>query len=355
MIKFHRCVSCEYDEVYARRAIGGEDYVSKTERWLSDMHGCQVMLSKSCTDALEAASLILDVGPGNEVIVPSYTFVASASAFALRGARILFADSLSDTFNVDPESVARLVSSKTRAIVAVHYGGVSCDMEKLLSFGIPVVEDAAHGFLGKYRDRKLGTVGALGCFSFHNTKNVSCGEGGALVIGDPKYLAKATEVFDRGTDRAINKTKYSWTGLGSSYRLANTLAAVLFSQLHQADNIQKLRHELCRIYRHELLSSAQKQIVPKDCVSANHAFPILVDDAELRCKQLLELGVQAQQHYLPLHRSKYGSQYGKFDCPVADELGRRLLRLPLHNEMETKHASTVSDLTNQILLLTVKN
>lgn len=341
MLKFSEFVVHGNDEEHAKRAMRGEDYGVRTERLLTDLCEAPVLLAKSCTDALEAAALVLGIEPGDEVIVPSYTFVSSASAFALRGARIVFVDSRADSWNVDPALVAKAVTPRTKAIVAMHYGGIACDMEALLSFGVPVVEDAAHGFLGTYRHRQLGTIGSLGCYSFHSTKNVSCGEGGALVIGNPKLQAKATEVFDRGTDRATNKSKYSWVGHGSSYRLSNVLAGLLFGQLQRRDEIQQHRRMLCRTYR-SLHPVCQKPM--PDSKSGYHVFAQLVDDAASVAASLAEHGVQAQQHYLPLHRSKFGSQYGSFDCPVADDLAKRLLRLPLHGKLERRHALTVASL-----------
>jgi len=308
----------------------------------------RVLLTTNCTHALEMCALLLELGPGDEVIVPSFAFVTTASAFSLRGARLVFADVRPDTLNLDERTLAGLLTPRTRAIVALHYGGVACEMDELLALarpgGVALVEDNAHGLFGTYRGRKLGTLGRLATQSFHETKNLTCGEGGALVVNDPALVARAEIVREKGTNRARflrgQVDKYTWVEQGSSYLPSELLAAVLLAQLEAAATIQAARQRVWQRYRTELASWARAsgavfQHVPEHCEQPAHVFALLLPDLATRTAFLAHLksrGVQAVFHYQPLHLSEVGRALGgrPGQCPVTESIADRLARLPLH-------------------------
>jgi dTDP-4-amino-4,6-dideoxygalactose transaminase len=308
-------------------------------------------LTTSCTHALELAALLLDVGPGDEVIVPSFTFVSTANAFALRGARPVFADSRPDTLNLDEERLAALVTRRTRAIVAVHYAGVGCAMDRVgevaAAHGLAVVEDNAHGLFGRYRGRWLGTFGALATQSFHETKNFTCGEGGALLVNDPALVARAEILREKGTDRSRffrgEVDKYTWVDVGSSYLPSDLLAAFLAAQLEAREAVQARRRAIWEAYRDGLADWAAEQgvgvpVVPDDCEQAYHLFYLMLPSLDARSALIDHLrarGIHAVFHYVPLHLSAMGRRFGgrPGDCPVAEAAGERLLRLPFFNSL----------------------
>lgn len=311
----------------------------------------RVLLTTSCTHALEMSALLLDIAPGDEVIVPSFTFVSTANAFALRGARIVFSDIRPDTLNLDERSLEALITPRTRAIVPVHYAGVGCEMDSILetasAHGIAVVEDNAHGLFGKYRGRWLGSLGALATQSFHETKNFSSGEGGALLINDPGLVDRAEIVREKGTDRTRfvrgEIDKYGWVDLGSSYLLADLLAAYLWAQLSEREAIQARRRLLWERY-HEGLAAwsqaveAQRPTVPAHCEQSWHCYYLLLPSSRARAalaRSLRERGIQAVSHYTPLHLSPMGRRFGgrEGQCPVTEEVSERILRLPLFYEL----------------------
>jgi dTDP-4-amino-4,6-dideoxygalactose transaminase len=306
----------------------------------------KVLLSTSCTHALEMMPLLLDFQPGDEVIVPSFTFVSTANAFALRGARIVFVDIRRDTLNLDEARLQSLVTDRTKAIMVVHYAGVGCEMDAILAIakgrGIPVVEDNAHGLFGKYRGQYLGTFGCLAAQSFHETKNFSCGEGGALIINDPKFIERAEISREKGTNRSRffrgQVDKYSWVDLGSSYLPSDILAGVLLSQLEMKDKIQARREQIWHTYYAGLKEWAERQgvglpFVPSHCDQAYHMFYLLLpslQDRQALIHHLRSRGILAVFHYLPLHLSDYGRRWGvkAGDCRVTEDVSDRLLRLP---------------------------
>jgi dTDP-4-amino-4,6-dideoxygalactose transaminase len=311
----------------------------------------RALLTTSCTHALEMAALMLDLTAGDEVIVPSFTFVSTANAFALRGARIVFADIRPDTLNLDEARLEDLVTARTRAIVPVHYAGVGCEMDAILDLasrrGIAVVEDNAHGLFGKYRGRWLGTFGVLGTQSFHETKNFVCGEGGALLINDDEYVDRAEIVREKGTDRSRffrgEVDKYGWVDLGSSYLLSDLLAAFLWGQLSERERIQERRRQLWLRYHAELAvwaaaADARRPTVPEHCEQSWHCYYLVLPTPEARAglaRHLRERGIQAVGHYLPLHLSPMGRRFGgrEGDCEVTETVSDRLLRLPLFYEL----------------------
>lgn len=314
--------------------------------------GCAgALLTPSCTHALEMAALLLDLGPGDEAIVPSFTFVSTANAFLQAGAKPVFADGDPLTLNLSPESVAGRITPRTRCVVPVHYAGVGCDMDGLREVagarGIPLVEDNAHGALGRYRGRPLGSLGDLAALSFHETKNLSCGEGGALLVNRPDLLRRAEILREKGTDRAAfhrgEVDRYTWVDRGSSWLLSDILAAVLLAQLRARERIQAARRALWHRYRGALSPWAAREgvalpFVPPDREPSWHMFHLLFPTGEGRDRALAALrarGVGAVFHYLPLHLSPVGRRLGgrPGDCPVAESAAARILRLPFFTDM----------------------
>ncbi|HWZ85073.1 MAG TPA: dTDP-4-amino-4,6-dideoxygalactose transaminase [Thermoanaerobaculia bacterium] len=307
-----------------------------------------VLLTTSCTHALEMAALLLDIRPGDEVVVPDFTFVSTANAFVLRGARPVFADIRSDTLNLDERLLERHLGPRTRAIVPVHYAGVGCAMGDILAIaksrGVAVVEDNAHGLFGKRGGRFLGTQGALATLSFHETKNFSCGEGGALLVNDERYVARAEIIREKGTDRKRffrgEVDKYTWVDLGSSYLPSDLLAAYLLGQLEQKTAVLAARRRIFASYREGLAAWAEMEgaalpTIPADCEPSYHMFYVVMPTADARARLIASLksrGILAVFHYLPLHLSEMGRRFGgrPGDCPVSASVSERLVRLPFY-------------------------
>jgi dTDP-4-amino-4,6-dideoxygalactose transaminase len=308
-------------------------------------------------------ALLAGIGPGDEVIVPSYTFVSSANAFALFGATPVFADSDPDTLNIDPDSVASLMSDRTRAIVVVHYGGVPCDMNALCSIasraGACLIEDNAHGLFGSYQGRPLGSFGALSTLSFHETKNISCGEGGALVVNDPALVDRAEIIWEKGTNRSQffrgQVDKYTWVDKGSSYLLAEPLAAALCAQLDFADEIQRRRRTAWNGYQEELATWAADQgirlpHVPGDADHPSHLYWMACPDLTMRSafiQHMRRQDVHAVFHYQALSASPAGMLLGiaPDGCPVAEAASDTVVRLPLFSDMQPDELERVIEAT----------
>ena len=321
----------------------------------------KALLTTSCTHALEMSAMLLDLRPGDEVIIPSFTFVSTANAFALRGAKPVFADIRSDTLNIDESLLPALINSKTKAIVPVHYGGVGCDMDSILSIsddhGIAVIEDNAHGLFGTYKDRPLGTFGTMATQSFHETKNFTCGEGGALLLDDERYFERAEIIREKGTDRSKffrgEVDKYSWVDLGSSHLPSDVLAAFLFAQLEMKDEIQKGRKKIWDSYFEELSDWARRNTVtlpfiPDECQQTYHMFYMLMPSSNSRDSLISHLknkGILSVFHYQPLHLSKMGRSFGgkKSECPVAEDISERIVRLPFYNDLTIADQRVVID------------
>lgn len=308
--------------------------------------GGDCLLTTSCTHALEMAALLLDLDPGDEVIMPSFTFVSTANAFALRGAVPVFADIRPDTLNIDPAHVEEAITERTRAIVVVHYGGVGCDMDRIAAIAdrhaIPVIEDNAHGLGGRYHGRPLGSFGVMATQSFHSTKNISCGEGGALVINDERFHDRAEIIREKGTNRSQffrgMVDKYRWVDAGSSYLPSDILAAALTAQLEAFDQIQRRRHQIWDTYHSKLAGWAREQgvvtpTIPAGCDHPAHVYQIQLPTPQDRTAFIDALGAEgitAPFHYVPLHTSPYGSRTGRTaGCPVTEHVADRLVRLPL--------------------------
>lgn len=310
-----------------------------------------VLLTTSCTDALEMSALLLEVGPGDEVIVPSFTFVSTANAFVLRGATPVFIDIRSDTLNMDETQLEKLITPKTKAIIPVHYAGVGCAMDKICDIAarnsIAVVEDNAHGLFGRYRDKYLGTFGTFATQSFHETKNFICGEGGALIINDRKYVERAEIIREKGTNRGRffrgEVDKYTWVDIGSSHLPSDLLAAFLLAQLEARDEIQAKRRQVWETYYGNLKEWADANhvllpVVPSNCEQPYHLFYLLLPSLEVRQTLIDHLranNIRSVFHYQPLHLSDVGRRFGGSpgDCPVTESVSDRLLRLPFYNDM----------------------
>lgn len=343
----------------ARKLCGDGPFCRKVENILEAGLGLpRALLTTSCTHALEMAGLLLDIHPGDEVIVPTFTFVSTISAFALRGATPIFCDIRNDTLNLDERLLPALINARTRAIVPVHYGGVGCNMDVICRLAqehnIPVVEDNAHGLFGKYRGKWLGTFGALATQSFHDTKNFSCGEGGALLINDPTHLTRAEIIREKGTNRSKffrgQVDKYTWVDHGSSYVLSDLLAAVLASQLDQRVHIQATRQRIWERYAQELQTWAAENgaslpVIPQECEHPYHVFYLRLP-AQRRTafiEHMRSHEIQTPFHYQPLHASPMGQQLGgkPGQCPVAERVADELVRLPLFNDMTNDEQSEV--------------
>lgn len=319
----------------------------------------KALLTTSCTHALEMTALLLDLKPDDEVILPSFTFVSTANAYVLRGAKPVFADIRPDTLNIDETGIESLITPKTRAIVVVHYAGVGCEMDEITKisekYNIPVVEDNAHGLFGKYKGEYLGTFGALATQSFHETKNFTCGEGGALLINDPQYIERAEIIREKGTDRSRffrgQVDKYSWVDIGSSYLLSDLLAAYLYAQLEAAEEIQARRREIWFRYENELKdwageNNVRMPVIPGNCEQAFHMFYLLFPSLEERQNLIEHLkanDILSVFHYLPLHLSTMGVKFGgkTGDCPVTEDVSDRLLRLPFYNSFTESEQTEV--------------
>lgn len=329
---------------------GDGPFTRKVSELLEQQLGVpKVLLTTSCTHALEMFAFLLDIQPGDEVIIPSFTFVSTVNAFVLRGARPVFADIRPDTLNLDEGRLEALVNPRTRAIVPVHYAGVGCEMDTILEIArrkhIAVVEDNAHGLFGKYKGRYLGTFGALAAQSFHETKNFTCGEGGALLINDPALVERAEVVREKGTNRSRffrgQVDKYSWVDLGSSYLPSDLLAAFLLAQLEQREKVQEHRRKVWEFYQTHLeewahTHAVQMPHIPSYCEQSFHMFYLLLPTLELRqglIAHLRQRGINSVFHYLPLHLSEMGRRFGgqPGDCPVTERVSDQIIRLPFHN------------------------
>jgi dTDP-4-amino-4,6-dideoxygalactose transaminase len=339
---------------------GDQTFSKKCHQLLESVLGVKkALVTTSCTHALEMAAILLDVKPGDEIIVPSFTFVSTPNAFVMRGAKPVFCDVRRDTLNIDESKIETLITPRTKAIVPVHYAGVACAMDEIISiaskYGIPIVEDNAHGLFGKYKGQWLGTLGSLATQSFHETKNITCGEGGALLINDEKYRERAEIIREKGTNRARffrgHVDKYSWVDLGSSYVMSDVLAAFLFAQLQVWTNIQERRKEIWERYQIELFEwckshGVSQPIVPLNCEQAWHMYYLIMPSLEKRQSLIAHLssrGIYAVFHYLPLHLSEFGSRFGgqPGDCPVTEKVSDQILRLPFFNSMSNQQQSQV--------------
>lgn len=319
----------------------------------------KVLLTTSCTHALEMAAILLDCAPGDEVIVPSFTFVSTANAFVLRGAQVVFSDIRPDTLNLDETQLEALITPRTKAIVPVHYAGVPCEMDAICSIAkrtnVAIVEDNAHALFSRYKGKLTGTFGCLATQSFHETKNVTCGEGGALVVNDRDLLERALVIREKGTNRSQffrgQVDKYTWVDIGSSYLPSDLLAAFLLAQLEGRHEIQQKRQRIWETYQEELQTWAEERnvrlpVVPPDCEQAFHMFYLIVPSFEYRqglIAHLKQQGILSVFHYLPLNQSEMGRRWAAREtpCPVTEDLSARLLRLPFYTDLNESEQGRV--------------
>lgn len=327
-----------------------------------DLDAADILLTTSCTAALEMSAMLLDIGPGDTVVVPSFGFVTTALAFVRQGARVLFCDIEDRTLGVDPRHLDELMDDTVRAVVPIHYAGIACDLEGLTSVlerwpRAVLVEDNAHGLFGRYRGRSLGTFGRFAALSFHETKNFICGEGGALIVNEGDDVSRAHVIYNKGTNRREfllgDVDKYSWQDVGSSFGLADVLAAYLFGQLEQREQVLAKRRHVFERYRALLEPSAEScgyrlPVVPDDCEPAYHMFYVLLPDGETRNRvlsSLRERNIHATFHYVPLHSAPGGRRVAArpTDCPVSDDISTRLLRLPFYTDLDDADIDRVVD------------
>ena len=353
-------LDCMRQAVANKQISGDGAFTRKVHSILEEiLPGSRVLLTTSCTHALEMAALLLDLQPGDEFIAPSFTFTSTLNAFILRGARPVFADIRPDTLNIDETRLESMITRRTRAIVVVHYAGVGCAMNRILALaathGIPVVEDNAHGLMGSYQGKALGTFGVFATQSFHETKNFTCGEGGALVVNNEEYCERAEILREKGTNRSRffrgQVDKYTWVDIGSSYLPSDLLAAYLYVQLSDRERIQARRKAIWERYCHGLQSWASESNVglphvPPDCAQPYHMFYLLLptpEDRHALIRHLAEAGIAAVFHYLPLHLSPVDLKYGvrRGDCPVTEDVSDRLLRLPFFYDLLEEEQRTV--------------
>ena len=355
-IPFNRPVLVGKEYEYIQQAIdamhisGDGTFTKKCHAMLEQMLGIpKALLTTSCTHALEMAAILLEIQAGDEVIFPSFTFVSTVNAFVLRGAHPVFSDIRPDTLNLDENLLEGLITPRTKAIVAVHYAGVGCEMDTILEIAarhnLVVVEDNAHGLFGKYKGRWLGTLGSLATQSFHETKNISCGEGGALLINNAQYCERAEIIREKGTNRSRffrgQVDKYTWVDIGSSYLPSDILAAYLFAQLEFWQEIQEKRKKIWGFYDKHLhdwadCNGVRRPIIPPHCQQAYHMYYLLLPSLERRqalIAHLKEKGILSVFHYLPLHLSDMGRKFGgqAGDCAVTEDVSDRLVRLPFYN------------------------
>jgi dTDP-4-amino-4,6-dideoxygalactose transaminase len=365
-IPFNRAPVTGREVEYVTRAIfegplhGDGPFTRACHGWLERLTGSpKALLTTSCTHALEMAALLLNLEPGDEVIVPPFTFVSTVNAVVLRGARPVFVDIRPDTLNIDEAKIEAAITPRTRAILLVHYAGIACEMDAVMAIasrhGLAVVEDNAHGLFGRYKGKALGTFGAFATLSFHETKNLSCGEGGALMINDASYVERAEIVREKGTNRTRffrgQVDKYTWCDIGSSYLPSDLLAAYLLAQLEAHERIQARRHQLWERYRVELAdwaarSGARLPVVPGGCEHPAHIFYVLMPSLAARTRLLAWLRerlILAVFHYLPLHLSEMGRRLGgrEGQCPVTEDVSDRLVRLPIFFQLSDEDQARV--------------
>jgi dTDP-4-amino-4,6-dideoxygalactose transaminase len=344
------------------RTAGGGPFTRRCERLLEEaLDVRKAVLTTSCTHALEMTALLLDLQPGDEVIVPSFAYVTTVNAFVLRGARPVFIDVRPGTLNMDERLLEPLITRETRAVVPVHYAGVGCEMDAICEIaerhGVPIVEDNAHGLFGRYKGRYLGTFGTFATQSFHETKNFACGEGGALLINDAQYANRAEIICEKGTDRSRffrgEVDRYSWVDFGSSYLPSDILAAYLYAQLEAREHVQARRQAIWECYAEGLGEwardhSVRLPIVPSRCAQSFHMFYLIMPSLEQRQHLIAHMkarDILSVFHYVPLHLSAMGQRFGgrQGDCPVTEDVSDRLVRLPFYNDMtEAEQARVVA-------------
>lgn len=339
-----------------KKICGDGEFTKKCNEWFLNKIKSKLLLTTSGTDALEMAGVLAEIEPGDEVIMPSYTFSSTANAFILRGATIVFVDIRPDTMNIDENLIEAAITDKTKAIVPVHYAGVSCEMDKIMDiankYNLKVIEDAAQGVMSKYKGKYLGTIGDIGCYSFHETKNYSMGEGGGIIIKDPKTYERGEIVREKGTDRSKflrgQVDKYTWVDSGSSYLPSDINAAHLYAQLEVAEEINNDRLNSWNIYYNNLkdINQIELPVIPEECKHNAHMFYIKTKDIKERTaltKFLKDKGIMTAFHYIPLHSAPAGIKYGRFngEDKYTTKESERLLRLPMYYGLKEEYIKEV--------------
>jgi len=359
-IPFNKPFISDKSESYIKKSIfsqisGDGDFTKNCSQFFENLfESKKVLITTSCTHALEMSALLLDIKPGDEVIVPSYTFVSTANAFVVHGAKPVFADIRLDTLNIDESKIEVLINEKTRAIIPVHYAGVGCEMDALMdissNYDIPIIEDNAHGLFGDYKGKKLGTFSPMSTLSFHETKNITCGEGGALVINDERYSERAEIIREKGTDRSRffrgQVDKYSWKDIGSSFLPSDILCAFLYSQIKDYKLIQKNRKTIWNTYYDGLQAWAEQNkiklpFIPSHCNQSFHMFYMIMPSYKSRqmlIEYLSDNGIASVFHYLPLHLSEMAKKLGisKVGLPNSEYISDRIIRLPFYASLNSK-------------------
>lgn len=350
------------------KLAGDGEFTKLCEQWIQDNTGCaRALLTHSCTAALEMCALLMDLKAGDEIIMPSYTFVSTANAFVLRGAVPVFVDIRKDTMNLDETLIEAAITAKTKAIAPVHYAGVACEMDTILAIAkkhsLQVIEDAAQGVMASYKGRALGSIGDMGTFSFHETKNIQCGEGGALLVNNPQYKIQAEIIREKGTDRSRffrgEVDKYTWQSVGSSYLPGELLAAFLYEQMRSAKRITDMRIAIWNRY-HEALAPLEisgrlrRPVIPDGCTHNAHMYYILLPDEATRARlaqQLKASGILAVIHYVPLHNAPAGKRYSRAhgNLQVTEDLSARILRLPLWVDLSEQQQDMVISIIGSTL------
>ncbi len=345
-----------------RQICGDGEFTKKCNQWLENRFNAKkVLLTSSCTSALDMAMMLCDIKPGDEVILPSYTFSSTATSAVLSGAKLVFVDIRPDTMNIDETKIEDAITDKTKAIIAVHYAGVACEMDTIMDiakrYNLKVVEDAAQGVMSSYKGRALGTIGDFGCYSFHETKNYSMGEGGAIIINNPNYIEKAEILREKGTNRAKffrgQVDKYTWVDFGDSYLPSDLNAAYLYAQLEQADLINESRLKNWNDYYNNLVELQNEgkitlPYIPKDCIHNAHMFYLKCKNLEERTKfisYMKENGIGAVFHYVPLHSAPAGIKFGRFngeDVYTTSE-SEKIVRLPMYYGLEDAEVQKVCE------------
>jgi len=358
-------------QAHANKHLAGDgEFTAKCGGWLEDRTGARkALLTHSCTAALEMAAILADIQPGDEIIMPSYTFVSTANAFVLRGGVPVFVDIRPDTLNIDERLIEAAITPRTRAIVPVHYAGVACEMDAIMDIaqrhGLMVVEDAAQGIMSTYKGRPLGSIGHLGCLSFHETKNIISGEGGALLVNDASLAARAEIIREKGTNRSQffrgQVDKYTWSDIGSSYLPGEIIAAFLWAQMEEADEITRRRLAIWDIYHDafaqlESGGAVRRPVVPAGCAHNAHMYYLLMPDLESRTAligKLAESGINSVFHYVPLHSSPAGLRYGRAhgEMSITDSASTRLMRLPLWVGLTKQEQESIFEILSKSISL----
>ena len=354
-----------YETISNGQIAGNQMFSIRSQIFLEKITGTtKALLTTSCTHALEMSALLIGISPGDEIILPAFTFVSTANAFVLHGAKPVFCDIRPDTLNLYESKLEALITQKTKAIIPVHYAGIGCEMDMIMEIasrhGVPVVEDNAHGLFGKYRGKYLGTFGSFATQSFHETKNITCGEGGALLINEKRYLERAEIIREKGTNRAQffrgEVNKYSWEDIGSSYVMSDVLAAFLYGQLENWKKIQRKRKLIWDRYNNELIDWAKRRdiqtpFVPKHCEQAYHMYYLILPTVTERSKFIDKLkanNITAVFHYLPLNQSPLANKmqmkgWKKSNCPITVNVSDRIVRLPFYTGLDVKDQSRIID------------